>query len=41
METAVGNRLNELYRLKVALIGNNELVILSTRKQTAKYTIFL
>ena len=37
----VGNRLNELYGLNVALIGNNELVNLSTRKQTVKDTIFL
>lgn len=39
--TLLGNRLNELYGLNVALIGNNELVILSTRKQTVKDTIFL
>jgi len=34
------NCLNELYQLIVALIGNNELLILSTRKQMKILTRF-
>ena len=39
-EESLGNCLNELYQLKVALIGNNVLLILSTRKQKKILTRF-